>query len=115
MGLGLTAWEVAGPTSLRRAGSVKMRGGLLCARSLNGGMLSSSLSSAIAGLGSHLPDRAEVPVFGFENQHAAPRMHDHKIRARLLGADRHVVPKQIVVFQFLLEPFSQSSFARTVK
>ena len=52
-----------------------------------------------------------APVFHFQNQQPAPGMHHHKIRVQVPGADRHVVPKQIVVVELLLKPFSQPAFA----
>lgn len=56
-------------------------------------------------------DGADVPVFGFQDQRTPVRVQHHKIGVGLLGANRHVVPKQVVVFEFLLQPLGQALFA----
>ena len=53
----------------------------------------------------------QMPVLGFQNQRAPARMHHDKIGTRLFGADRHIPPKPIIVFEFLLQPFCQPFFS----
>ena len=55
-------------------------------------------------------DGLQAPIFGFQDQHAAPGVEHHEIGLRLLGTHWHVVPKQVVVFELLLQALGQSPF-----
>ena len=74
-----------------------------------------SVDHDVPSLASGLHYGFKLPVFGFQNQDAAPGMHDHKVWMRLLGTDRHVIPKQIVVIKLLLQPLGQSVLAGGLK
>ena len=56
-------------------------------------------------------DGVQAPVLHLQHQGAAARVQHHEIRPRLLGADGHVPPEQVVVFQLLLQPLGQPPFA----
>ena len=58
-----------------------------------------------------LLDSAKPPILDLQHQHAPARVYDHKIRVRVFGTNRHVIPKQIVIIKLLLKPFGQAPLA----
>ena len=54
------------------------------------------VSHDIPGLSGGALDGAEVPVFRLQHQQPMPGVQHHKVRVSLLGANRNVVPKQVV-------------------
>ena len=56
-------------------------------------------------------DGTGVPVFGFQNQRAPVRVQHDKVGVGLLGANRYVVPEQVVVFELFFQPLCQAFFA----
>ncbi len=55
--------------------------------------------------------RGELPVFDLYDEEAARRMEDDEIRMLPGGAERNVVPAEIVVFEMGLQPLAETSFA----
>ena len=66
------------------------------------------LEAQLAGLA----DVVELPVFDLQHQQAAARMQHDEVGVQPLGADRHVVPDEVVAAELLLEPFSKTPLAR---
>ena len=58
-----------------------------------------------------LPDGSGAPVFHFQNQDAAPRVHHHKVWMEVFGAYGYVIPEQVVVVEFLFESLGQTPLA----
>jgi hypothetical protein len=52
----------------------------------------------------------QMPILGFQNQRTPARMDHHKIGSRLFGANWHIPPQQIIVFEFLLQTLCQPFF-----
>ena len=58
-----------------------------------------------------LDDGGKLPVFYFQNQQPAIRMQDDEIGVRMLGANRYVIPNQIIVFQLIFQPLRKAPLA----
>ncbi|MPM72073.1 hypothetical protein SDC9_119046 [bioreactor metagenome] len=54
----------------------------------------------------------KTPILDLENQGPSSRMDDDEIRPRLLRADWHIPPQQVVIFKLLLQSFGKSALAR---
>lgn len=74
--------------------------------------LGPSIHDERPGLFGRLLNRLEPPILGLKNQNAPAWMNDDKVRMRLLGADGHVIPEHVIVFELLLQPLGQASLAR---
>jgi hypothetical protein len=65
------------------------------------------LPGLLVGLG----DGLEAPVLHLQDQQPAARVQHDEIGMRLSGADRHVVPDEVVVVELLFQPLGQPALA----